>query len=71
MDKDGNGMISLAEFMKYTGDKLFDNQEEWQPMVDKDPPFSSKEFDDYEENYEDDYDYQYDEDGNVIGILPK
>ena len=65
-------MVSLDEFLKYTGEKLHDKKEEWHPVVDEEnPPFSDKEFEDYEEDYEEDYDYQYDDHGNIIAIVPK
>lgn len=71
IDTDHDGLISLPEFLTYTGEKLFDNKEEWHPVVDEDVPFSDKEFQDYEDEYEEDYDYQYDSEGNIIGIVPK
>ncbi len=59
--------------MKFTGDANFESKEEWHPIVDeKAPPFSDKEFQDYEEDYDEDYDYQYDSEGkNIIGIVPR
>ena len=70
LDGDENGLISIQEFVEYTQNKLFDNKEEWQPVVDKEP-FTDEEFADYEEEYEDYYDYEYDAEGNIIGISTK
>ena len=54
--------------MGYTDEKH--EEKEWRPVVDEDPPFSDKEFEQYEKDYEEDYDYQYDDKGNIIGIVP-
>jgi len=64
-------MISMDEFEKYTHNKLYENKEEWRPVVDEEPPYSDQEFENFEDNYDDDYDYEYDEHGNVVGINPK
>ena len=72
IDKNSDGLISLNEFLTYTGEKMFENKEEWHPLVDdENQPFSDKEFEAYEDEYEEDYDYQYDAEGNIIGIVPK
>lgn len=35
MDKDKDGLVSMQEFLQYTGDKEFENNEEWKPIVDE------------------------------------
>ena len=71
IDSNKDGLVSLEEFLKFTGQPGFDSKEEWHPIVDEDAPFSDKEFQDYEADYDEDYDYQYDQDGNIIGIVPR
>jgi len=35
VDKDKDGVVSLQEFLQYTGGKDFENNEEWKPIVDE------------------------------------
>ena len=70
IDSNQDGLISLQEFLHYTGEKGYENKEEWHPVVDEEN-FSDKEFEDYEDDYYEDYDYEYDQDGNIVGIRPR
>ncbi len=47
MDKDKDGLVSLNEFIQYTGDPEFKQDEEWKSLVDEDP-FSEEELEKYE-----------------------
>ena len=70
MDANGDGFVSLKEFLKYTGDQGFaNNNEAWDPVVDE-TPFSEEELEQYEDDYYEYYDYEYDSKGKVVGLKP-
>ena len=48
MDKNGDGMVSLAEFMQYTDDPAFKQDDEWKSVVEEEPPFDDQEFKKFE-----------------------
>ncbi|CAI8042527.1 Nucleobindin-1 [Geodia barretti] len=68
LDKNGDSLISLQEFLAYTQGAQFEDNEEWKGVVDQPESFTEEEMNKFEEGYEDYYDYDYDKDGNIIGF---
>jgi hypothetical protein len=72
LDRNGDSMISLDEFLSYAQGEKFEENEEWKPVTDEQEAFTEEELRKFEEDYYDDYyDYEYDERGNIIGFKEK
>ena len=59
IDKNRDELVSLDEFLQYSDMRIFDIDEDWMPLKDKEV-FTDEEIDRFEEHY-DDYKYDYDE----------
>jgi len=47
MDRDQDGLVSLDEFLRFTNDAEFKQDDEWKSLVDNDP-FTEEELEKYE-----------------------